>query len=92
MLNDEICKLREELNNSILSGEDYEKTYKISVELDQLIAEYYRIELDLGKKKKVKENIKRKMKNRNKYWSIGNLILWQNVNKWYNIKYKIFKS
>ncbi len=67
MLNDEICKLREELNNSILSGEDYEKTYKISVELDQLIAEYYRIELDLGKKKKVKENIKRKMKNRNKY-------------------------
>ncbi len=50
MLNDEICKLRERLNDSILNGEDYEKTYKISVELDQLIAEYYRVELDLTKR------------------------------------------
>ena len=49
MLNDEICKLRERLNDSILNGEDYEKTYKISVELDQLIAEYYKVELDLTK-------------------------------------------
>ena len=42
MLNDEICKLREKLNDSILNGEDYEKTYKLSVELDELIAKYYR--------------------------------------------------
>ena len=62
MLNDEICKLREKLNDSILSGQDYEVTYKLSVELDQLIAEYYRIEMNLGKKKKVKEEIKRKIK------------------------------
>ena len=47
MLNDEICKLREKLNNSIINGEDYEKTYKISVKLDQLIAEYYKVELEL---------------------------------------------
>ena len=54
MLNDEICRLREKLNNSIISSEDYEKTYKISVELDELIAEYYKIELELenGKIKK----------------------------------------
>ena len=39
MLNDEICKLREKLNNSILNGEDYSITYKISIELDELIAE-----------------------------------------------------
>ncbi len=50
MLNDEICKLREQLNDSIVKGEDYEKTYRISVELDQLIAEYYRVELDLTKR------------------------------------------
>lgn len=43
MLNDEICKLREELNNSILNGEDYEKILEISVNLDKLIAEYYKI-------------------------------------------------
>ena len=42
MLNDEICKLRDKLNNSIASGEDYSVIYKISIELDELIAEYYR--------------------------------------------------
>ena len=66
MLNDEICKLREKLNDSILSGQDYEVTYKLSVELDQLIAEYYRIEMNIGKKKKVKEEIKRKVKSKNR--------------------------
>ena len=48
MLNDEICKLRERLNDSIVNGDDYEKTYKISVELDELIAEYYKVELSLA--------------------------------------------
>jgi hypothetical protein len=41
MLNDEICKKRDELNKSISDNEDYEKIYKISVELDDLIAKYY---------------------------------------------------
>ena len=63
MLNDEICKLREELNNSIINGQDYEITYKISVELDNLIAEYYRTELDLSKRRrKLKQEIKKKNK------------------------------
>jgi hypothetical protein len=42
MLNDEICKLRDELNSSIEQGKDYETIYKLSVELDELIAEFYR--------------------------------------------------
>lgn len=42
MLNDEICKLRDKLNESIVSGQDYSITYKLSVELDELIAKYYR--------------------------------------------------
>ena len=50
MLNDEICKLRERLNNSILNGEDYSITYKISVELDELIAKYYRMEIKSPKR------------------------------------------
>ena len=41
MLNDEICKLRDELNQSIITGQDYEVIYKLSVELDELIAKYY---------------------------------------------------
>ena len=41
MLNDEICKLRDKLNKSIEQGEDYSVTYKLSVELDELISKYY---------------------------------------------------
>ncbi len=50
MLNDEICKLREKLNESIITGQDYMVTYKLSIELDELIAKYYR---------KKEENIKK---------------------------------
>lgn len=41
MLNDEICKLRDKLNKSIEKGEDYSIIYKLSIELDELIAKYY---------------------------------------------------
>lgn len=41
MLNDEICKLREELNESIKTNQDYSKIYQLSVQLDGLIANYY---------------------------------------------------
>lgn len=42
MLNDEICVLRDKLNRSIEKGEDYSVIYKLSIELDELIAKYYR--------------------------------------------------
>lgn len=42
MLNDEICKLRDKLNKSIENGDDYSITYKLSVELDELIAKFYK--------------------------------------------------
>ena len=41
MLNDEICKLRDKLNKSIEQGDDYNITYNLSIELDELIAKYY---------------------------------------------------
>ena len=44
MLNDKICKKREELNKSIEEKKDYKEIYKISVELDELIAQYYAVE------------------------------------------------
>ncbi len=53
MLNDEICKLRDKLNKSIEQGEDYSIIYKISIELDELIAQYY---------KDIKNNKKKLMK------------------------------
>ncbi len=42
MLNDEICKLREKLNKSIEDGKEYDTIYKLSVELDELIAKFYK--------------------------------------------------
>lgn len=42
MLNDEICKVRDKLNKKIEENADYEEIYQISVELDNLIAEFYR--------------------------------------------------
>lgn len=55
MLNDDICKLREKLNESIINNEDYSITYKISVELDELIAKYYRTTITLKPKPKPKK-------------------------------------
>ncbi|MBO5413441.1 MAG: aspartyl-phosphate phosphatase Spo0E family protein [Clostridia bacterium] len=51
MLNDEICKLREKLNESIINGDDYSITYKLSVELDELIAKYYQKDTKKEEKK-----------------------------------------
>lgn len=55
MLNEEICKLREKLNYSILNESDYNVTYQISVELDQLIAQYYSTQMKLTTKIKEKQ-------------------------------------
>lgn len=56
MLNEEICKLRDKLNRSIEKGEDYAIIYKLSIELDELIAQYYK-NLKKGKKKLVIESV-----------------------------------
>ncbi len=55
MLNEEICKLRDKLNKSIEKENDYNITYKLSVELDELIAQYYK-DLKNNKKKLVMMN------------------------------------
>ena len=54
MLNEEICKLRDKLNKSIENGEDYNITYRLSIELDELIARYYRGKQENKKKLVVK--------------------------------------
>lgn len=41
MIDEDICKLREKLNKSIIDEKDYNIIYKISIELDELIAKYY---------------------------------------------------
>ena len=41
MLNEDILELRRKLNESVTNEKDYKKTYKLSIELDELIAKYY---------------------------------------------------
>ncbi len=48
MLNEEICKLRNKLNESIVTGQDYSIIYQLSIELDELIAKYYRMKRESG--------------------------------------------
>ena len=43
MIDKKILKLREKLNNSIKDGESYDVIYKLSVDLDEAIVEYYNI-------------------------------------------------
>lgn len=41
MLEEKIKNVREKLNKSIENDDKYEKIYKLSIELDELIAIYY---------------------------------------------------
>lgn len=58
MLEQEIQRKREELNESIENHREYEDVYRLSVELDDLIDEFY-------KKSKEKEKTKNILKSRN---------------------------
>lgn len=41
MLDEKIRVARDKLNESIITGKNYEEIYNLSVELDELIAQYY---------------------------------------------------
>ena len=41
MLDEEILELRRKLDESITNEKNYDKTYKLSIELDKLISRYY---------------------------------------------------
>lgn len=41
-IKEKICELRKKLDDSISRNESYDKIYSISLQLDELIAEYYR--------------------------------------------------
>ncbi len=57
MLEEKIVKKRKELNESIESHSKYEDVYKLSVELDNLITEFYK---ESKNKAKVKRMLRRK--------------------------------
>ena len=51
MLDEEILELRRKLNESITKENNYDKTYRLSIELDELITQYYNKKLKDNKKK-----------------------------------------
>lgn len=62
MLEDKINKKREELNESLEKNKNYDTTYKLSVELDELISQFY----GMTKEKNKKQRTIRKKKDYNK--------------------------
>lgn len=60
MLEEKIKRKRKELNESIENHRRYEDVYRLSVELDELIAEFY-------KESKKKEETKRILKRKNNF-------------------------
>ena len=58
MIDEEILELRRKLDESIAKEKDYNKTYRLSVELDELITKYYNKNLMKMVNGDVFENIK----------------------------------
>lgn len=62
MLDEEILELRRKLDESIANENNYDKTYRLSIELDELITKYYNKKLmkipktDIWKKQVVNED------------------------------------
>lgn len=57
MLEEEIQRKRKQLNESIEKNKNYEDVYRLSVELDDLIAEFYK---ESKKKEETNSILKRK--------------------------------
>ena len=54
MLDEEILELRRKLDESLAKDKKYDNTYKLSVELDELITKYYKRKLvDYGAMKEL---------------------------------------
>ncbi len=60
MLDEEILELRRKLDESITNEKNYDKTYRLSIELDNLITEYYNKRLMKKSSTKFWKNISKK--------------------------------
>ncbi len=60
MLDEEILELRRKLHESITNEKNYDKTYKLSIELDELITKYYKKRLINGSNQEIWKNISNK--------------------------------
>ncbi len=53
MIDEEILELRRKLDESIAKDKKYNKTYELSVKLDELITQYYKRKLENLKTKNI---------------------------------------
>ena len=57
MLNEEICKLRNKLNEGIVTGQDYSIIYQLSIELDELIGMQRQLVSDKNQLARLEANV-----------------------------------
>lgn len=62
MLEEKISKKRKELDESIKNNKNYEDVYKLSIELDDLITEFYKDSILIRKQKRLR--IKKRRRNK----------------------------
>jgi len=60
MIDEEILELRRKLDESVTNEKNYDKTYRLSVELDDLITKYYNKKLMKTQNTNIWKNIKSK--------------------------------
>lgn len=63
MLEEKIKRKREELNKSLEKHDKYENVYKLSVELDELISEFYKEKEQKEKQKQTERKLFKQSKN-----------------------------
>lgn len=67
MLDEEILELRRKLDESITKEKNYDKTYRLSIELDKLITKYYNKKLMKNKNEDIWKHIKNKWECKNTF-------------------------
>lgn len=55
MLEEKIIEKRRELNESIEKQQNYDKTYKLSIELDDLISQFYEMTKEKNKERTIEK-------------------------------------
>ncbi len=88
MLDEEILELRRKLDESITKEKNYDKTYRLSIELDKLITKYYNKKLTKNKNVDIWKNISNKWECKNTF----SLVFYHNITKILQKYYILYKT
>lgn len=89
MLDEEILELRQKLDESITKEKNYDKTYRLSIELDKLITKYYNKKLMKKADTDIWKNISNKWECNSTAFS---LVFYHNITKILQKYYILYKT